>query len=235
MSQFRTGGFVTAVAGLSLGLLFTAQQAQSQVAGDKIAPTVPSYSEIAYVDGAGNQPVGEVLACDAASPRPTVWARNENIRLDLSFGRQAGDPDRLASTDSIAGGWAVRNIFPAKAGRPETVASVYFDGYFTHGTVNTNPKSKAYSYDLYGRTNFTGSLCDARADYDARHYVRIYGFAGNDQEIHWELSRQPARDIKGFIRFADADIYARGVFRGSIAAGITRDASRIRTSLSRRR
>jgi hypothetical protein len=208
---------------------------QTNKTGSTAGETVQQTSRISYIDAprAGLSDK-QILQCGPASATPSASANGAFVKVDLSFGLIPPSPEMVGARERSLGSWAVRNIYPAEAGRPETVASIYFDGFLTSGAL-ANLKGGGRGYDVYGSANFTGSLCESRANYETRYYARFTGACGLYQEITFELSRRPPVDDGIGPYFREEDIYARGVFRGNVDCGTTGDLRRVRTDLSRRR
>lgn len=185
-----------------------------------------------FADGRAGMSEKETIACGPASRNPTFFARSVSNKIDLSFATiPAGD--RLGDTERIIGSWAVRAIYPAEAGRPETVSNIFFNGGFTSGSV-TEVRGGARVFDLYGTTSFTGSMCLMQSGGDTqRRYVRISGVCGGGtgEEVRFEVSTRPAVNQNGIVYFNESDIFASGRFRGNITCGTTTDRNRVRTNL----
>ena len=193
-----------------------------------------------FVDGRASMSEKGMLRCGPASINPLWGSTGSSNKVDLSLGLiPAGE--RLGDTETFIGSWAVRSILEGGGGRPESIASYFYDGGVTRGTI-TPTRGGGIFYELYGFTNNTGSLCNSKgrfsapADYITRNHVRIYGACGNDQEVTFELSRRPpVTASNGLTYFEESDILARGTFRGNIACGQTTDRNRVRTNLTSRR
>lgn len=198
-----------------------------QQAGSSVSRGFP------FADGRAGMSEKETIACGPASRNPTYFARSVSNKIDLSFGTIPPAGDRLGDTERIIGSWAVRAIYPAEAGRPETVSNIFFNGGFTSGSV-TEAKGGARVFDLYGTTGFTGSMCLMKSGGDTqRRYVRISGVCGGaGEEVRFEVSTRPAVNQNGIVYFNEGDIFASGRFRGNITCGTTTDRTRVRTNLT---
>jgi hypothetical protein len=241
--KLKTFNLFAGVLPIFLTILFCSSlPAYSQTTGSQTATSqqVATTGQFSFVDGRGGMAEKGWLRCGPASANPTFGNVGSLNKVDLSFGLlPAGD--RLGSTEAVVGSWAVRAIVAGDGTRPESIANTFFDGGYTRGNI-APLKGGGRAYDLYGFTNFTGSLCSGAgrsagsADYTTRNYVRLYGACGNDQDVTFELSRRPAvTDSNGFIYFEEGDIIARGAYRGNIACGQTTDRNRVRTNLTSRR
>lgn len=207
-----------------------------------------SPGEIFLIDGRASAGPKGRLRCGAASPiamgtfgNPNAGgASGQTVHIDLSFGllpftrvRYPADP--FSPSESYIGSWAVRNIYPAEPSRPETVASNYFRGPLTSGSATSSGSTR--TFDLYGVTTHSSQVCGTEGDYEtnvrARRYVRLTGTCGNDQEVRFQIARQPPVNHGGDIYFEESDIFAYGTFRGNISCGATTDRSRVRTTLAR--
>jgi hypothetical protein len=220
---------------LTLALNLSISTVYGQIKESPSTQRVPQPGEFSFVDTArAGLPTKQTLQCGAASGNPGWFANGEFIKTDLSFGL-VPPTERLGSSEQYIGSWAVRSIFPADATRPETISSIYFDGFFNSGSVSAVGKGGTRGFDLSGSTYFTGSLCDARANYDTRYYVRFVGFCGANQDISFEMSLRPPVNNGFLIYFNEEDIYAKGTFNGSVTCEMTNDSRRVRTELSRRR
>lgn len=192
--------------------------------------TVPQTGTFFYADGRAGMTESETLACGPASPNSSSFARSVFNKLDLSFGLVPAE-DRAGAADRFFGSWAVRAIFPADKARPETVSNIFFRGRFSGGSISEG-RGGARVFDLYGTTDFTGSMCLTKgADYEPRH-VRITGVCGAGQEAVFEVSLRPPVNQNGIVFFNESDVFASGRFRGDINCGTTSDAGRVRTNLS---
>ena len=204
----------------------TTDAAALQQAGSSVSRGFP------FADGRAGMSEKETIACGPASRNPLYYAQSVLHKIDLSFAT-IPPGDRLGDTERVIGSWAVRAIFPAEAGRPETVSNIYFHGGFTGGSV-TQAKGGARVFDLYGTTGFTGSMCLMQSGGDTqRRYVRISGVCGGaDEEVRFEVSTRPAVNQNGIVYFNESDIFASGRFRGNITCGTTTDRTRVRTNLT---
>ena len=208
-----------------------------------------SPGEIYVIDGRASLAENGRLQCGHGSPVAMGKFANPNgggatgqtVKLDLSFGVvpfQTRPPvafDMFSRNESYLGSFAVRNIYPAEPSRPETVASIYFDGTITWGSVSPM-RGGVTGFDLLGVTNFSSGVCGEEVDYKtnryARRYIRLTGTCGIDQEVSFQLSRRPPVGESGDVDLQATDIFASGTFRGNISCGRTVDRSRIRTNLT---
>ena len=205
---------------------------------------------IYFIDGRASLSEKGRLQCGLGSPVAMGKFGNPNgggatgqtVKLDLSFGIVSGFQtrptlafDMFSRNESYFGSFAARNIYPAEPSRPETVASIYFDGTITWGSVSPM-RGGVTGFDLFGITNFSSRVCGEEGNYDtnrdARRYVRLTGTCGNDQEVSFQLSRRPPVGQSGDVELQPTDIFASGTFRGNISCGGTTDRNRVRTNLT---
>jgi hypothetical protein len=219
---------------VTLTVIICSHQALSQKKNPQTIYTqqVPRTGEFSFLDGQGRLGETGILRCGPASINTVSGSPGNTNKIDVSFGVIPADERITNGKATIFGSWNVRSIFPAVGTRPETISSYFFDGSFIHGTI-LNARGGGQVFDLYGTTNFIGSMCNVNADYTTRRPVHIYGICGNDQEVNFEvLTRLPAT-VNGIINLDGRTVFASGIFRGNISCGRTTDRTRVRTNLSR--
>lgn len=209
--------------------------ALAQKTTDAVSQRVQQPGDFSFIDAVRtNLGESQTLQCGAASRNPGWSANSALIKADLSFGLIPASPDTLGGRERYIGSWAVRSIFPADGARPETISSIYFDGFLTSGSM-ASLKGGGRGYDIYGSANFTGSLCEPKPNYETRYYARFTGACGINQDINFELSTRPPVNNGLGNYFEDSNIYARGLFKGNVVCSTTNDVRRVRSDLSRRR